>query len=325
MTSPDNSPVPAATATFAPPAPLRTAVLFVVFNRPEPTARVFEAIRKARPPRLYVAADGPRDGREGEAEKVEAVRRIATSVDWPCDVRTLFRAENLGCRYGPSLAISWFFDNEEQGIILEDDCLPNQSFFWFCETLLDRYRCDTRIWQISGTTFFADKISLTGSDYIFSRYGPIWGWASWRRAWNHYDVDLNQWPEMKRPEMMENVYPDPSERGAKLRLGDRLFEKGYDAWDYQWGMTKNYNNGLSVIPMRNLIQNIGFDIDATHTINAPDDVPEGQFDLSSDLRHPQFVIRDLIYDHSYARQKFRKVRFVDRVLGRARRLMRTKA
>ncbi len=139
--------------------PLGTAVLFVVFNRPEPTARVFEAIRKARPPRLYVAADGPRDGREGEAEKVEAVRRIATNVDWPCEVKTLLRERNFGCRNAVSSAISWFFDNEEQGIILEDDCLPSQSFFWFCENLLDRYRCDTRIWQISGTTFFADKIS----------------------------------------------------------------------------------------------------------------------------------------------------------------------
>jgi GT2 family glycosyltransferase len=128
--------------TFTPPHPLKTAVLFLIFNRPDTTKQVFAAIRKAKPPKLYVAADGPRADNPGEAEKVEQVRLIATNIDWDCELKTLFRDENLGCGKGVSSAITWFFENEGEGIILEDDCLPSQSFFWYCEELLERYRED---------------------------------------------------------------------------------------------------------------------------------------------------------------------------------------
>jgi len=138
--------------TFIPPYPLKTAVLFMTFNRPDTTKQVFEAIRKAEPPRFYVAADGPRADKAGEREKCERGRRITTQVDWDCEVRALFREKNLGCRAGVSSAIDWFFENEEEGIILEDDCLPSLSFLWFCEELLERYRGDMRVWHISGIT-----------------------------------------------------------------------------------------------------------------------------------------------------------------------------
>lgn len=157
--------------------PLKTAVLFLVFNRPETTKTVFEAIRKAKPKRLYIAADGPRKHREGENEKVSSVRQIVTYVDWPCDVKTLFRDENLGCKSAVSGAITWFFNHEEEGIILEDDCLPHPDFFPFCESLLKRYANDERIWVITGNNF-QNGIQRGEASYYFSRYNHVWGWAS---------------------------------------------------------------------------------------------------------------------------------------------------
>ena len=156
---------------------LETPVLFLVFNRPDTTAQVFEAIRQAKPPRLYVASDGAREDKEGELEKVKQVREIVSQVDWNCEVKTLFRDKNLGCKIAVSSAIDWFFEQEEMGIILEDDCLPHPTFFRFCQELLERYRDDERIGMISGNNFqFGRK--CTDYSYYFSMYSHIWGWAS---------------------------------------------------------------------------------------------------------------------------------------------------
>jgi hypothetical protein len=152
--------------------------LFLVFNRPDTTSQVFEAIRKARPPKLYVAADGPRLDREGELEKCAQVRAIATAIDWPCELHTLFRDLNQGCKIAVSTAITWFFEHEEQGIILEDDCLPSQSFFLFCQEMLNHYKNDTRVWHVAGVYPFATD-SRDCNAYCFSEYSPIWGWATW--------------------------------------------------------------------------------------------------------------------------------------------------
>ncbi|MFT5663254.1 MAG: hypothetical protein ACI9JR_000637 [Gammaproteobacteria bacterium] len=307
--------------TFTPPAPLQTAVLFLVFNRPEPTAKVFQEIRKAKPPRLYIAADGPRAARDGEAEKVDMVRRIVEKVDWPCDVKTLFREHNAGCKYAVSSAIDWFFEQEAEGIILEDDCLPSQSFFWFCEAMLDRYRNDNRVWQISGTTFFADKITITDADYFFSRYGPIWGWASWRRAWQHYDVELQNWSNMKQPEVMASVYPSAYERVAKRNIGDALVTNQIDTWDYQWAFIKAYSSALTILAVQNQIVNIGFGSDATHTIAKPSSVPAHSFTVSAPIKHPKFVIADRFYEQNYAKKMFKKTGILFRIFGRIKALL----
>ena len=170
---------------FTPTAPLKTAVLFLIYKRLDTARRVFEVIRVARPPRLYVASDGPRESKEGEAEKVQAVRDYVMShIDWDCEVKTLFREKNLGCKYAVSGAISWFFENEEMGIILEDDCLPSMSFFWFCEELLDKYKDDERIVNITGCNFQQGR-NNTGYSYYFSIYSHIWGWAGWRSSWRY--------------------------------------------------------------------------------------------------------------------------------------------
>ena len=167
--------------TVVPNATFTTPVLFLIFNRPDTTKQVFSAIQKARPPRLYVAGDGPRPEQSNEAEICEIVRSIATNVDWDCEVKTLFRDHNFGCRLAVSQAISWFFENEPEGIILEDDCLPSQSFFWFCQELLEDFRNDKQVGAICG--FYSNELDYKPSaSYFFSRYMRVWGWAGWRRT-----------------------------------------------------------------------------------------------------------------------------------------------
>jgi hypothetical protein len=286
--------------TFEPPCSLTVPVLFLVFNRPDQTFKVFEAIRRARPPRLYVAADGARPHRPDEAQKCEEVRKIVGQVDWPCQVKTLLRAENLGCKRAVSSAISWFFDNEAEGIVLEDDCLPAQSFFWFCQELLSRYRADQRVWQICGTTMLGEALrdEPIGS-YLFSRYGPIWGWASWRRAWSHYDANMADWLLMRGKPFLSSAYENNSERRFRLDLGNKLYRRQLDTWDYQWVFTKHYQSGLSIIPYNNMIVNIGFGPDATHTIGRHLFAPSSKVEIRFPLRHPRYVIANTPHDLAY--------------------------
>ena len=243
---------------------METAVLFLVFNRPDTTAQVFEAIRRARPPRLYVAADAARAGRPDEADNVTRVREISTKVDWPCELKTLFRDENLGCKYAVSSAITWFFGLEEEGIILEDDCLPSQSFFWFCEEMLCRYRNDQAVMVITGTNI-TRNIPYDG-DYFFSRYALMWGWASWASAWEEYDLELVNWPKSDQTKHLKSLGVTGL---AEIITWKNLFTKTkanlIDTWDYQWIYSCWLRGGLTIAPAKNLIKNIGFSEDATHT------------------------------------------------------------
>jgi hypothetical protein len=170
----------------------KTPILFLVFNRPETTKFVFESIRSVKPAKLYICADGPRPNVENDKIHCSAVRKIVSNIDWECEVKTLFRIENKGCGKGVSEAITWFFSNEEEGIILEDDCLPNDSFFYYCSDLLDKYRFDTRIMHIGANNFLDDTISVE-NDIYFSSISHIWGWATWKRAWDSYDFKLQNY------------------------------------------------------------------------------------------------------------------------------------
>ena len=283
------------TSAFTRPAPLQTAVLFLVFNRPDTTAQVFEAIRRAKPQRLYVAADGPREGRAGEAARVAKVREIATAVDWPCKVKTLFRENNLGCKYAVSGAITWFFEQEEQGIILEDDCLPHPDFFTFCETLLDRYANDERVSVITGDNFQNGKQRGDGS-YYFSRYNHVWGWASWRRAWQFYDGDLSFWPDWKRSEAWISEFPDRVERRYWDKIFDRMFAQQIDTWDYPWTASVWCHGGLTATPNVNLVSNIGFGPDSTHTASSDSPLAGMVTSAIGELTHPAAIDRDQAAD-----------------------------
>lgn len=290
---------------FVPPGPLKIAVLFLIFNRPDVTKEVFEAIRQAQPPRLYIAADGPRHHRIGEIEKCEETRKIIGQIDWPCQIKTLFRTENLGCKRAVSSAITWFFEQEEEGIILEDDCLPAQSFFWYCQELLERYRHDERIGQIAGTCFFKrEGLPEINESIIYSKYGPIWGWASWRRAWQHYDPELTSWSNMIAKRWFFSAYPTRSERSIKLKIGKKLLSGKLDTWDYQWGFTKSFYSMLSIIPTTNLIRNIGFGTDATHTTMTDSKAPTQASDITLPLSYPKFLLPDAQYERIFSRHAF---------------------
>lgn len=243
---------------------LKTPVAFIIFNRPETTRRVFAEIAKARPPKLLIIADGPRADHPDDAEKCAAVRAIIDAVDWDCKVLTNYSDVNLGCKRRVSSGLNWVFDTVEEAIILEDDCLPHPTFFRFCEELLEKYRDDKRIAMISGDNFqFGRK--RTEYSYYFSRYPHIWGWASWRRAWENYDVDLKLWPEIRDGVWLEDLL------GAKKSVWywKNRFENAYqgniDSWDYQWTFSCWTQNALTVLPNVNLVSNIGFDMKAVHT------------------------------------------------------------
>lgn len=249
---------------LAPSGSLQTAVLFLVFNRPNTTKEVFEAIKLAKPPRLYIAADGPRSSRKGEAEKCLQVRYIATQIDWPCEVKTLFRDENLGCKRAVSEGIDWFFENEEQGIILEDDCLPHPDFFIFCETMLNRYADVDRVWVVTGDNFQDGQKRGDGS-YYFSRYNHVWGWATWRRAWSKRDMEIKFWPDWKKSKQWVSYVSDKMERNYWEKIFDQMYRNEIDTWDYPWTACVWFHGGLTATPNVNLISNIGFGSDATHT------------------------------------------------------------
>ena len=247
---------------FTPFHPLKTPVLFLVFNRLDTTQQVFEAIRQAKPPRLYIAADGARESKDGESKKVQEVREyILKHIDWGCEIKTLFREKNLGCKYAVSGAITWFFEHEEMGIILEDDCLPSQSFFWFCEALLERYQDDTRIGMISGDNF-QNGIKRGDADYYFSIYNHIWGWASWANRWEKYDVSLSGF---ENAQFIDNLIKDNNTNKYWKNVFNQMKQQKVDTWDYQWTFTLWSQNQFTILPNVNLISNIGFGVDATHT------------------------------------------------------------
>ena len=245
---------------------LTTPVALLVFNRPELTAQVFAAVREARPPRLLVVADGPRTGRRDDQEKCAEVRRIVGRIDWPCDVMLNYSEENLGCKLRVSSGLDWVFEQVEEAIILEDDCLPDLSFFRFCQELLAYYRYHEKIMMICGTNLLRNWKSEIQS-YHFSNNGGVWGWASWRRAWQYYDVKMSLWQDpVIRLKICNELGSDRLFRQKALEF-DRVAAGGVDTWDYQWSFAQLLQSGLAVIPATNLVSNNGFGADATHTVN----------------------------------------------------------
>lgn len=284
---------------------LKTPVAFLIFNRPETTERVFAEIARARPPKLLVVADGPRAERPEEAELCRRARAVVGRVDWDCEVVTNFAGTNLGCKGRVSSGITWVFEQVEEAIILEDDCLPHPSFFPFCEELLARFRADERVMVVSGDNFQQGR-RRTEFSYYFSRYAHIWGWASWRRAWAHYDVGMKLWPALRDdPAWLLDVTGD--ERTA--RYWHEVFEAvaagRVNTWDYQWLFACWSQHGLSVVPEANLVTNIGFGADSTHTA-APDPTTAGlpAAEMPFPLAHPPYVVRHLEADRFTGEQIF---------------------
>ena len=285
-----------------------TPILFLVFNRPEETERVLEAIKKVAPKYLYIAADGPRENRDGEIELCEKVRSIVSNIDWACEVKTLFRDKNVGCKKAVSEAINWFFENVDQGIILEDDCLPDSSFFPYCEQLLEKYKNDESIISIGGINL---GYTFNGiHSYAFSRFMNMWGWATWRRSAKLVDYDMGKW-ENKR---FKNLF-------LHRKLQDNLFLLDYnwikfwknyfnltlsgkmDTWDYQWIFTQLFLNKKSIFPARNLIKNIGFSDTATHTFNPNHPITRLNLEsINFPLIEPVYKGHDEVYERNFIKK-----------------------
>lgn len=250
---------------LAPHPSTRTPVLFLIFRRPELSLQVLAAIRAARPAVLLIAADGPRPGHAEEARLCAETRAaVLAGIDWPCQVQTRFREHNLGCKRAVAEALDWAFAQHERLIIVEDDCLPDPSFFPWCEAALERYQNDERVMQVCGSNLTGAQPEGGASGFA-SRFGPIWGWATWRRAWRHYDVELGSWPEWRRSDRLKHLFPEPFEASWRCQIFDAVHAGEIDTWDYQWAYAKAIRNGVSLIPERNLVQNLGFRADATHT------------------------------------------------------------
>jgi hypothetical protein len=283
----------------APPSEaLTTPVLLLVFSRPNTTRRVFETIRQARPTRLYVAADGPRPGHPSDARRCAETRAVVQEVDWPCEVFTLFQEVNLNCGLAPVTAMNWFFAHEPEGIILEDDCVPAPSFFPFCQELLARYRDDARVMHIGGNNFGSEARAPWQPDtlsYYFSTQRNSWGWATWRRAWQLYDYHLTDFRSVVAAGEFNDTFTGPLEK--RYRLGKMAavlaLPQPPDVWDYQWEYTIARHHGLYIVPAVNLVGNIGFGNDSTHTHDGADvlgDLPAR--DLAFPLHHPARVAQD---------------------------------
>ena len=265
-----------------------TPVLYLIFNRVDTTSKVFARIKEIKPAYFYIAADGPRKEKEGEREQCEAVRKyVLDNIDWNCDVKTLFREQNLGCGKGVSSAITWFFENVEEGIILEDDCLPSISFFPFCSELLERYRNNDNVFVISGNNFQNKKRGK--ASYYFSAYGHVWGWASWRRAWNNYNFSLQDLKDDEFKKCLELFFHTKPEREYWYEIFCKMKYHPIDTWDYQWMIIHWINKGINILPNSNLITNIGFNEYATHTKHFINGISElDSFDISN-LKHPEDI------------------------------------
>lgn len=274
---------------------LKTPIVFVIFNRPDATEKVFSLIRQARPYRLLIIADGPRVERPGEAEKCTAARAVVERIDWDCEVLINYSDVNLGCRRRVSSGLDWAFSTVEEAIILEDDCLPHPTFFRFCEELLEKYRDDERIMAISGDNFQFGR-SRTEYSYYFSRYNHCWGWAGWRRAWQHYDVDMKLWPRIRD----SNLLIDLLSNSRTVNYWHKTFQDVYDGqigtWDFQWTFACWIQNGLTILPSVNLVSNIGFYSEATHTTGGSQFANIPVEAMRYPLNYPPFVIRDITSD-----------------------------
>jgi hypothetical protein len=282
---------------FSPRSPLTTPVLFLIYKRPETTERVFNAIRMAKPQKLFIAADGPKKDSADEAETCQQVRKIATAVDWECEVKTLFRNENLGCRRAVSNAINWFFENVDEGIILEDDCLPSLSFFGFCEELLKRYKNDTRIMHIAGYNAHFGK-RYGDASYYFSNYNLIWGWATWKRAWQYYSEDMSDYEYFLKSKTFKDVFHSKKEQLFFKDSFKQTFQGHIDSWGYFWLFSRCMQGGYAIHPNCNLIENIGFTENATHTKSTNGKLGNNpKADIIFPLTHPRFTLPDRNADH----------------------------
>jgi hypothetical protein len=321
---------------------VETPIALLIFKRPDTTQRVFAEIAKVRPRKLLVVADGPHHDREGEEEKCAEARSIVDRVDWDCEVLKNYSEVNLGCKRRVSSGLDWVFNTVDRAIVLEDDIVPHPAFFRFCDELLERYAEDERVGAICGCNF-QDGRKRDRYSYYFSRYGHVWGWATWARAWKHYDVDMQLWPVALGEGYLKGMIRNEQTLGYWTETFQTVYEGKIDTWDYQWTFACWLNHMVAVLPQVNLISNIGFGEGATHTTNPiSEEAEKPTASIDFPLVHPPFVMRhesaDVYTDqqfhlpracdasqarcplcklreHYYSSQKWSKIRHVSHLIG----------
>lgn len=271
---------------------LKTPIALLIFNRPEITRRLVEEIIRAQPPKVLVFADGPRPDHPEDAELIQATKAVIREAPWRCEVLTNYSDTNLGTKYRPATGLDWVFRNVERAIFFEDDVLPHPSFFRYCDELLEKYRDDERVMMISGNNFMRGG-RLTADSYLFSHYAGIWGWATWRRAWRHHDVELRAWPALRETRFLHDVLGSDDEAAFWRGCFDRITSGETQTWDHQWQFAIWRQRGLSIMPSANMCTNVGFGPGAQHYKEfdpklAAVPVDEMQFPL----RHPGTVVRN---------------------------------
>lgn len=287
----------------------RVAVAYIVFNRPQHTAKTFSVLREQRPSKLFIIADGPRPGNSADVANCAAVREIVSRVDWPCEVHRNYASENLGLKRRISSGLNWVFSFEDRAIVLEDDCVAHPDFFVFCESLLERYERDDRVWVVTGNNFQAGQ-RRGDAAYYFSKYNHCWGWATWRRAWTQYQGDIQFWETWKYSDDWEIKMVDSVERRYWRKIFDRVHGGEIDSWAYPWTASVWYGGGLTATPNVNLVTNIGFGADATHTTSGDSKIANLPIGNLGTLAHPDEVVQDFdadryAFDHAFGGRNLR--------------------
>lgn len=273
---------------------LKTPVLFLIFNRPDITYKVFNEIRKAKPKKLFIFADGPRKEVRNDIEQCRLTRNIIKQINWDCQVKTNFYNNNLGCNLAVTSGINWFFKHVDKGIILEDDCLPNQSFFWFCQELLKKYKDDERIMMISGNSYQFGR-NVEKASYYFSKLPSIWGWAVWRRSWNFFDLNVKDFPKFNEQKRIKNIFDDRITQNFWSR---KIFGRynGRNTWDFAWAYAMFKQCGLCICPTNNLVSNIGFGSDSSNAKQQNSVFAKLKTKQINKIIHPLFIIPNMNAD-----------------------------
>ncbi|GAB3931388.1 hypothetical protein [Larkinella terrae] len=280
-------------------------ILFILFNRPHHARQVLDQIRRVQPRELFISIDGPRPHRPSDQEQVAECLALLDEIDWPCSVHRLIQEQNLGCKKAVSTAISWFFQQVEMGIILEDDCLPDLSFFTFCRENLRHHRNDATVMHIAGVNFQNGNWHGDGS-YFYSKICHVWGWASWRRAWEKYDVGMASYPIFREQNRIADLFSDPQVQQYWIEAFDSVATGQVNSWAYPWVYTIWINNGLCICPNQNLISNIGFGGDATHTREDSELLANLPLEPLIEINHPTFIIENILATEYSANHYFKK-------------------
>lgn len=279
----------------------------IIFNREDNARQVFNQIKKVKPPKLFVIADGPRENRPHEADLCKKARSIIDEVDWDCEIISDFAEKNMGCRNRIATGLTWIFSQTECSIILEDDCLPSLSFFYYCEELLEKYRNDERIMMISGNNHSFLQPPNQDS-YYFTRHVHIWGWATWARAWNHFDLDIKKWPSYRKQKYLSAFFNKKSDYYFWEAMFDLYQKKRVPSWDGAWVFAVWTQSGLSIAPRENLIQNTGISPEATHTTGYDRFSRLLAYELNFPLQHPECMVENRVFDNQEMKIRLKEIK-----------------